>query len=108
LVPGASIVFKISFLMVVSGIKYIQKIFEIFFMSKNKVFGPVQILKGKTFFEFFSSISRGLCTGTKCEKVVHFEFSTGTKSEKYHFFDISTGTKSQRNRRKKFKKSFFF
>jgi hypothetical protein len=36
----------------------------------------------KTFFEFFSSISWGLCTGTKGEKGVLFGFSTGTKSEK--------------------------
>jgi hypothetical protein len=50
------------------------------FRSKNKVFGPVQIPK-KTFFEFFSSISRGLSTGTKGEKEVLFGFSTGTKSE---------------------------
>jgi hypothetical protein len=36
-----------------------------------------------------------------------FTFSTGTKSEKYLFFAFRTGTKSPRNRRKKFKKSFF-
>jgi hypothetical protein len=36
----------------------------------------------KTFFEFFSSISWGLCTGTKGQKVVLFGFDTGTKSEK--------------------------
>jgi hypothetical protein len=35
----------------------------------------------KTFFDFFSSISWGLCTGTKGEKVVIFGFSTGTKCE---------------------------
>jgi hypothetical protein len=29
------------------------------------VFGPVQILKNKLFLNFFSSISKGLCTGTK-------------------------------------------
>jgi hypothetical protein len=31
--------------------------------------GTLKILK-KKFFEYFSSISWGLCTGTKCEKVV--------------------------------------
>jgi hypothetical protein len=71
-----------------------------------------------TFFEIFSSISWGLCTGTKCEKVVLFGFSTGTqseklnfyfkyskftfntdaKSEKYHFFVFGTGTKTPKNR----------
>jgi hypothetical protein len=35
----------------------------------------------KAFFEFFSSISWGLCIGTKGEKVVIFGFSTGTKDE---------------------------
>jgi hypothetical protein len=35
----------------------------------------------KNSFGFFSSISWGLCTGTKCEKVVLFGFNTGTKSE---------------------------
>jgi hypothetical protein len=69
----------------------------------------------KIFFEFFSSISWGLCAGTKCEKVVLFGFwstgtkgefrifeeqkfnfsllvSTDTKTEKYHFFAFGTGT----------------
>jgi hypothetical protein len=40
----------------------------------------------RTFIEFFSSISWGLCTGTKCEKVVLFGFSTGTKGEKFNFY----------------------
>jgi hypothetical protein len=40
----------------------------------------------KAFFEFFSSISWGLCTGTKGEKAVIFVFSTGTKSEKLKFY----------------------
>jgi hypothetical protein len=40
----------------------------------------------KTFFEFFSSISWGLCTGIKGEKVVLFGFSTGTKTEKLNFY----------------------
>jgi hypothetical protein len=40
----------------------------------------------KTFFEFFSSIPWGLCTGTKCEKVVLFGFSTGPKGE-FRIFD---------------------
>jgi hypothetical protein len=39
----------------------------------------------KTFFEFFSSISWGLSTGTNGEKVVLFGFSTGNKSEKIKF-----------------------
>jgi hypothetical protein len=39
----------------------------------------------KAFSEFFSSISWGLCTGIKCEKVILFGFSTGTKSEKLDF-----------------------
>jgi hypothetical protein len=38
-----------------------------FFWYKTTVFGPVQIPQ-KSFFEFFSSISKGLCTGTKIEK----------------------------------------
>jgi hypothetical protein len=40
----------------------------------------------KTLFEFFTSISCGLCTGTKGEKVVIFGSSTGTKSEKSNFY----------------------
>jgi hypothetical protein len=51
--------------MVVPGTKCSQKIFQKFFRFKNKVFGPVQIPKKKRFFEFFSSISWGNCTGTK-------------------------------------------
>jgi hypothetical protein len=45
--------------------------------------GPNKKIKVKntTFFEFFSSISWGLCTDTKCAKVVLFGFSTGTKGE---------------------------
>jgi hypothetical protein len=43
------------FLKVVPGAKIFQKIFQKFF--KNKVFGPLQMLKN-TFFEFFSSIVR--------------------------------------------------
>jgi hypothetical protein len=66
---------------VVPGTKCCQKNFQKFFRSKNKVFGSVQIPK-KTIFELFSSISCGLCTGTKCEKVVLFGFSIGTKGEK--------------------------
>jgi hypothetical protein len=58
-----------------------------------------------------TSISWGLCTGTKCGKVVLFGFSTGTKSEilnfyssnilnskSNHFFAFGTGTKTPRNR----------
>jgi hypothetical protein len=40
----------------------------------------------KTFLEFLPSISRGLCTGPKGEKVVLFGFSAGTKSEKLKFY----------------------
>jgi hypothetical protein len=89
-------------LKVVPGTECSQKIFQKFFRPKNKVFGPVQIPK-KNFFEFFSSISRGLSTGTKGEKVVTFGLSTGTKSEKLNFilfkyseFIFSTGTKSEK------------
>jgi hypothetical protein len=35
---------------------------------------------------FFSSIFRVLCTGTKGQKVVLFGFSTGIKSEKLNFY----------------------
>ena len=42
------------------------------------VFGPVQIHQ-KTFFEFFSSISCGLCTGTKIEPFLEIR----PKSKKY-------------------------
>jgi hypothetical protein len=49
--------------------------FSKIFRSNNKVFGPVQIPK-KAFSLFFSSISWGLCTSTKCEKVVLFGFIT--------------------------------
>jgi hypothetical protein len=84
----------------------------------------------KYFFEFFSSIFWGLCTGTKCEKVVLFGISTGTKSEKLNFYSLNIlnsllvlvlnpksttfsplqrpDTKTPRNRRKKFKKRFFW
>jgi hypothetical protein len=40
----------------------------------------------KSFFGFFSSISWGLCTSTKCEKVILFGFSTDTKSKKFNFY----------------------
>jgi hypothetical protein len=72
--------FKKIFLKVVPVTKCSSKIFQKFYRSKNKVFGPAQISK-KTFSEFFSSISWVLCIGTKCEKVVLFGFSTGTKIE---------------------------
>jgi hypothetical protein len=53
-----------------------------FFRFKNKIFGPVQIPKNKKLFlNFFSTISRGFCTGTKGEQVVLFGFSTGSKGE---------------------------
>jgi hypothetical protein len=42
---------------------------KVFFRSKNKAFGPVQMQK-ITFFEFFSSISRGLGTGTIGENLI--------------------------------------
>ena len=35
----------------------------------------------KEFFEFFPSVSWGLCDGIKGEKIVLFGFCTGTKSE---------------------------
>jgi hypothetical protein len=50
-----------------------------------RYFGPVQIPKKKTFFDYFSSISWRLCAGIKCGKVVIFGLSTGTKSEKLNF-----------------------
>jgi hypothetical protein len=83
----------------------------------------------KSFFEFFSSISWGLCTGTNLRKsgtfriyyryseweikflffkYSKFTFTTGAKFEKYHFLVFSTSTKTPRNRRKKFKTKFFF
>jgi hypothetical protein len=40
----------------------------------------------KFFFEFFSSISWGLCTGIKGKKLVLFGFSIGTKGEKLNFY----------------------
>jgi hypothetical protein len=39
-------------------------------------------------FDFFSSISWGLCTGTKGEKVVLFGFSTSINCEKLNFYSI--------------------
>jgi hypothetical protein len=66
---------------VVPGTKYSSKIFQKFFGSKNKVFGTGTNTLKKTSFEFFSSISWGLCTGSKGEKVVIFGFSTRTKGE---------------------------
>jgi hypothetical protein len=74
------------------------------------------------------SISCGLYTGTKCEKVVLFGFSIGTKCEKLNFYTTNNlnsllvpvlnpksttfshfghGTKTS-NLRKKFIKSFFW
>jgi hypothetical protein len=58
------------------------KIFQKFFSSEIKVLRPVEIHK----FELFSSISWGLCNGTKGEKVLLFGFSTGSKSEKLNFY----------------------
>jgi hypothetical protein len=45
-------------------------------MTQSKNFGHIKY-PGKTFFEFFSSISWGLFTGTKGEKRVLFGYSTG-------------------------------
>jgi hypothetical protein len=47
----------------------------------------------------------GFSTGTKGE--FRFFSPLVTRSEKYHFFTLGPGTESPRNRRKKFKKSFF-
>jgi hypothetical protein len=55
-------------LKVVPSTRCSQKIFQIFSRSKNKVLDRYKYPK-KTFFEFFSSISWGLCTGTKGEKL---------------------------------------
>ena len=48
-VPGTTLVLKIVFLKVVPGTKFSFKIFQNFFRSKNKVFGPVQIPEKKLF-----------------------------------------------------------
>ncbi len=56
-----------------------------FWVQKKRYLDWDKYLK-KTVFEFFSSISWGLCTGTKCEKVVLMGFSTGTRSEKFNFY----------------------
>jgi hypothetical protein len=40
----------------------------------------------KTFFEYFTSISWGLCIGTKGEKLLLFGFNTGTKG-KFSLFE---------------------
>jgi hypothetical protein len=40
----------------------------------------------KLFLNFFLRFLGGLCTDTKCEKVVLFGFSTGTESEKLKFY----------------------
>jgi hypothetical protein len=66
--------------MVEPGTKCSQKIFQNFLGPKIRYLDRYKYPK-KTFFEFFSSISWGLCTGTKGEKVVLFGFSTGTKDE---------------------------
>jgi hypothetical protein len=57
--PWYYLSFKKFFLKVVPGTKCSLKIFQKFFSSKNNVH----------FFNFFSPISWGLCTGTECEKV---------------------------------------
>jgi hypothetical protein len=62
--------FLVFFLKGVPGTKCCQNIFETFFSSKNKVFGPVQIPK-KTFLNFFLGF---FSTGTKSEKLVLFGF----------------------------------
>jgi hypothetical protein len=72
-----------------------SKFFKNFLGPKKRVFGPVQI-HIKNYFEIFSSISWGLCTGTIGEKVGLFGFSTGTESprnrrEKF-FLGICTGS----------------
>ncbi len=50
---------------------------------------------------FFPRFLEDLCTGTKCEKEIIFEFSTGAKGEKIKFlffkyskFSFSAGAKS--------------
>ena len=53
LVPGSTYVLKQKFMKVVPGTKCSTKIFKQLFRSKNKVFGPVQIPKKKTFPNFF-------------------------------------------------------
>jgi hypothetical protein len=67
--------------MVVS--KCSQKIFQKFLGPNIRNFDKYP---KKKFFEFFSSISWGLCTGTKGEKVVINGFSTGTK-DKFRIFE---------------------
>jgi hypothetical protein len=67
------------------------------------------------FFDFFSSIFWGLCTGTKCEKVVIFGFSAGTKREKLNFYSsnilnshaFGTGTKTPKIEENNSNKNFF-
>jgi hypothetical protein len=68
--------------MVVSGIKKKNLGPKIRSLDRHKY-------QKKTFFEIISSISWGLCTGTKGEKVVLFGFSTGTKCEKLNFYSTN-------------------
>jgi hypothetical protein len=49
LVPGTTLVLLIIFSKLVPGTKCSQKIFQKFFRSNNKVFGPVQIPQKKLF-----------------------------------------------------------
>jgi hypothetical protein len=53
LVPGTTLALKKFFLKVVPVTKCSSKIFQKFFRSQNKVFGPVQIPKKYLFLNFF-------------------------------------------------------
>jgi hypothetical protein len=75
----------------------LPEIFQNFFSSKHKVFGPVQIPKKVILF--------GFSTGTKGE--FRFFSPLVTKSEKYHFFTFGPGTKKSKSK-KKIQKKFFW
>jgi hypothetical protein len=75
LVPGTTLVLKF-FLKVLNAA---PKFFKNILGPKIKGIWTGTNTQKKCFSEFFSSISWGLCTGTKREKVVLFRFSTGIK-----------------------------
>jgi hypothetical protein len=58
----------------------LQNFSKIFLVQKSGIWTGTNT-KPTFFFNFFTSVSWGLCTGTKYEKVVLFVFSTGTKGE---------------------------
>ena len=94
MVPGTTLVLKKFSLKVVPGTKCSTKIFQKYFRSKNKVFGPVQIPKKKLFLNFFLRFLGVLVPVPKAKK--------------WYFSDLVPVQRPQEIEVKKIKKVFFW